>query len=83
MLQITEQRVRLVGNNQLMSEWVVPEGSIALTSVNQGQILLAIRNDLIYLEVENGAIVQKSKVTMDNEIACIDCSPIVDDSRLI
>lgn len=83
MLQITEQRVRLVGNNQLMSEWVVPEGSIALTSVNQGQILLAIRNDLIYLEVENGAIVQKSKVTMDNEIACIDCSPIVDDSRYI
>ena len=81
MLQITEQRVRLVGNDQLLSEWVVPEGSIALTSVNQGQILLAIRNDLIYLEVENGNIVQKSKVTMDNEIACIDCSPITDNSR--
>ena len=81
MLQITEQRVRLVGSDQLLSEWVVPEGSIALTSVNQGQILLAIRNDLIYLEVDGCQIVQKSRITMENEIACIDCSPIVDGSR--
>ena len=43
LLQITEQRVRLVENEQLLSEWTVPQGStIALCSVNQTQILLGL-----------------------------------------
>ena len=42
------------------------------------KLFLAIRNELIYLEIENGQIHEKSRLSMDNEIACIDCSPLQD-----
>ena len=79
LIQITDSRVTLVEGNHRKSEWIAPDGkSIALCSVNQNQILLAIRSELIYLQVENGKIVEVKKREMENEIACIDVSPLVD-----
>ena len=79
LIQITDSRVTLVEGNHRKSEWIAPDGkSIALCSVNQDQILLAIRSELIYLKVENGKIVEVKKREMENEIACIDVSPLVD-----
>ena len=82
LIQITDSRVTLVEGNNRKSEWIAPDGkSIALCSVNQNQILLAIRSELIYLQVENGKIVEVKKREMENEIACIDTSPLVDGQK--
>ena len=79
MLQITEHRVNLVDSKGLVNGWKAPEGkSITLCSVNCNQIMLAIRNQLLYLEIEDSKLVEKASIEMQNEIACIDISPLDD-----
>ena len=80
MIQITENRIRVIENDKVVSEWQDPDQKpITLCSVNQTQLVCAIQADLIYFEVDQAAKIDlKARITMDNEIACIDVSPLVD-----
>ncbi|GMF12407.1 unnamed protein product [Phytophthora lilii] len=79
-LQVTESEVRLISCStfSLSSSWAPPPGSrITVAAANPTQVAVATSGGvLVYLEVENGQVAEKNKVTMEHEIACVDITPL-------
>ena len=75
---MTESGVRVVIDNELKDSWTPDEGlSVNLCSVNKSQILLGVKDTLVYLLIEpDGRLVEQGKKKMENEIACVDLSPL-------
>ncbi|CAI5722603.1 unnamed protein product [Hyaloperonospora brassicae] len=79
-LQVTESEVRLISCSTLSlnSTWSPPtEMRITVAAANPTQVAVATSGGvLVYLEVESGQILEKTKVKMEHEIACVDISPL-------
>jgi len=79
LLQITPRGVRLVcaKSKQLVDHWQPPDNKqISVCATNNGQILVACRSVLFYLEVQQGRIVPSGDTVLEYEIACIDLSAV-------
>ncbi|KAF1772263.1 HAD-like domain [Phytophthora cactorum] len=79
-LQVTESEVRLISctSFSLSSTWSPASGSrITVAAANPTQVAVATSGGvLVYLEVENGQVTEKTTVTMEHEIACVDITPL-------
>uniref|UniRef100_A0A0B7AQY1 DNA damage-binding protein 1 n=1 Tax=Arion vulgaris TaxID=1028688 RepID=A0A0B7AQY1_9EUPU len=83
-LQITQASVRLISclPGGLAQEWHHPEGkNISLACCNNCQVVIAAGSELFYFEIENGKVTQKGHATVDYEVACLDISPLREDSE--
>ncbi|KAG0223154.1 DNA damage-binding protein 1a [Actinomortierella wolfii] len=83
LLQVTPQSVRLIAppehiQSGLLAEWKPANGSqISIASNNATECLVAVGgNTLVYLKIGSDSIVEESRKTFQNEIACIDVSSI-------
>ncbi|KAI9993806.1 hypothetical protein PInf_016327 [Phytophthora infestans] len=79
-LQVTESEVRLISCSSfsLSSTWSPVSGSrITVAAANPTQVAVATSGGvLVYLEIENGQVVEKTTVKMEHEIACVDITPL-------
>ncbi|OWZ04928.1 DNA damage-binding protein [Phytophthora megakarya] len=79
-LQVTESEVRLISciSFSLSSTWSPPSGSrITVAAANPTQVAVGTSGGvLVYLEVENGQVTEKTTVKMEHEIACVDITPL-------
>ena len=80
LLQVTESGARLVANDELKDHWNPPDGlNINLCSANKTQVLLGVKDTLVYLEIEaDGKLTEKMRKKMPYEIACVDLARIKD-----
>ena len=82
LLQCTQHSVRLVdcGTKQQLDEWkpsVVSKGTITVAGCNSSQALVAVGGGtIVFLQVEGKNLVQKTVSTLDQEVACIDLTPL-------
>lgn len=70
-IQVTPSSARLlsVATKQLVSEWKQPlEKSISVVACNQTQVICATGSDLYYLEITEGALVQKGYIKSHTEL---------------
>ncbi|XP_055682450.1 DNA damage-binding protein 1 [Lutzomyia longipalpis] len=78
-IQVTPVTARLVQahTRTLLSEWKPPgDRRIGVVACNFEQLVCASACDVYYIEVCEGALVLKSQVTLDYEVACLDISPL-------
>lgn len=78
-IQVTPVTARLVQahSRTLLSEWKPPgDRRIGVVACNFCQLVCASACDVYYIEVCEGALVQKAQVTLDYEVACLDISPL-------
>ncbi|VVB07712.1 unnamed protein product [Arabis nemorensis] len=73
----TEGSVRLLNSKTgvLKHSWN-PGSPISCASATNKQILLAIGNHLVYLEVGVGQLIEHKRVQLDRDIDCLDISPL-------
>ena len=80
-LQVTHRGVRLVSRGgDLLDEWKPKDGAEILSAkCNPTQILVAAAGGQLHcLNVAKGKIVLLASKTFENEIACLDCTPMGD-----
>ncbi|KAF9902706.1 DNA damage-binding protein 1a [Lobosporangium transversale] len=82
-LQVTPRSVRLIAPPQhiqagLIAEWKPPSGQlISVASMNPMQCVVAVAGQtLVYLDIGSEEIREVGRTTFENEIACIDITPI-------
>lgn len=78
-IQVTASSVRLADMNTkaLKDEWSPPDNSlISVVSLNQSQVVCAVRNRIYYFEIEDGRVNLLSQIEMEHEIACLDINPL-------
>lgn len=78
-LQVTPTTARLVhaSDQRLVDEWKPPEGKrIGVVACNQFQLVCASANEVFYVEIEDGRLVQRAHVTLEYEVACLDISAL-------
>ena len=81
-LQCTQRSVRLVDCATLLmvDEWApaaVSKTNITVAGCNSSQALVAVGGGMIvFLQVEGKKLVQKGTTTLDQEVACIDLTPL-------
>lgn len=84
-VQVTADGVRLLDCATKLGTpepaWRAPDGAyVSSASGNKSQLLLACTgNSLMYLEVNgtNGELSEVKRTQFENEISCVDCSPLV------
>jgi DNA damage-binding protein 1 len=89
MVQITNAQVRLVYANAVADVWTPPgtQKRITVAAGNAKQIFIALGGGelvLLHVDLANSAspkLVQKASVTMDQEIACMDATPLTPPSN--
>jgi DNA damage-binding protein 1 len=84
LLQITPSCVRLVNQQtlKLNKEWKSSSDKrIGACAYNSSQVLVAMGNDVHYLEIAAGEITEVGKVTMSHEVSCVDIHPLVSGAR--
>ncbi|CAI7840716.1 unnamed protein product, partial [Closterium sp. NIES-53] len=85
-VQVTSSELRLVNAHTLqqVTEWRAPAGaSINVATANLSQVLLATGGGtLVYVEVGEGTLTERTHVTLEHEIACLDVTPITDDNAM-
>ncbi|XP_076940007.1 DNA damage-binding protein 1-like [Bidens hawaiensis] len=85
LVQITSSSVRLVSSEsrELKNEWFPRPGfSINVATANASQVLLATRGgNLVYLEIENGKLVEINHAELKYDISCLDINPIGENSN--
>lgn len=70
-------RLILCDNKALVSEWKPPDDrKIGVVSCNGTQLVCASGCDVYYVEIYEGKLTQKSFITLDFEVACLDISPL-------
>lgn len=82
-IQVTPVSARLISveSKLLISEWKADSGkSISVVACNSCQVVCATGCDLYYLEIYDHELVQKGHVVLEHEVACLDISPLQDDS---
>ena len=79
-VQVTHASVRIVDCKtlQLVHEWKPPaNGSITVAATNPSQILIALGGgNLVFLNIEPTTLVIAAETKLDQEVACLDISPI-------
>ncbi|KXJ10807.1 DNA damage-binding protein 1a [Exaiptasia diaphana] len=83
-IQITALSVRLINSatGELVSEWRHHSGkNISVGACNSLQVVAAVGSELYYIEIRVGELVQISQVTMEHEVACLDITPIEQNTR--
>ncbi|KAL4429821.1 hypothetical protein ABPG77_010938 [Micractinium sp. CCAP 211/92] len=79
-LQVTATQARLVDamTHQLAAQWEAgAAGRITIAAASPTQLVLAVGGrTLIYLELGDGEIVEKGRLTLDSDIACLDITPV-------
>ncbi|XP_076896669.1 DNA damage-binding protein 1-like [Bidens hawaiensis] len=85
LVQITSSSVRLVRSEsrELKNEWFPRPGfSINVATANASQVLLATRGgNLVYLEIEDGKLVEINHAELKYDISCLDINPIGENSN--
>ncbi|CAI5964736.1 unnamed protein product, partial [Closterium sp. NIES-64] len=85
-VQVTASELRLVNAHTLqqVTEWRAPAGaSINVATANLSQVLLATGGGtLVYVEVGEGTLTERTHVTLEHEIACLDVTPITDENAM-
>lgn len=79
MIQVTANSIRLADMNTrvLKDEWSPPDGAlIGVVSLNQSQVVCAVRNRIFYFEIEDGRVSLVSEAEMEHEVACLDINPL-------
>ncbi|XP_040569260.1 DNA damage-binding protein 1 [Lepeophtheirus salmonis] len=82
-VQITPVSVRLINQrtSQLVAEWKPPgDRRISVTACNYCQIVCAVGPILFFVEVKDGSLELNGDQTLEYEVACIDITPLGDDS---
>lgn len=79
LLQVTGKEARLIDchTKQVVSTWRASSGdSINLAAANPSQLAVALGGgNLVYLEIVEGALVEKAQTKLDAEISCVDITP--------
>ncbi|XP_065284154.1 DNA damage-binding protein 1-like [Dermacentor albipictus] len=81
LIQVTAAAVRLVDSQtkQLLNEWKPPGGrNISVVTCNQSQIVCAVRKEVFCLEIGDGVLNQISNAELENEVACLDITPLTE-----
>lgn len=83
LLRVARTEVSLISvhqeNTSRLHQWVSPKGlEVTAASVNSaGQTILALSDkSLMYLTVEDGALVERQKIQLEHEISCVDVSSL-------
>ena len=77
-IQVTSTTARLIqcDNKSLVCEWKPPDDKcISVVACNSNQLVCASACDIYYIEIEAGKLVEKSKATLEYEVACLEISP--------
>ncbi|KAL3145326.1 hypothetical protein ABBQ38_001586 [Trebouxia sp. C0009 RCD-2024] len=84
LVQVTAGGVRLLSapTGALLDQWLPPPGlQINVASASPSQLLVATgHGNIAYLEVEEGKLKQVGHHKLDTEVACLDITPIGEDS---
>lgn len=84
-LQVIEGEIRVIDSEtfQLSSTWTPPAGSrITVAAANPTQVVAATSGGvLVYLEVQDKKLVERSQVKLEHEIACVDITPFASGSN--
>ncbi|KAK3726388.1 hypothetical protein QZH41_016253 [Actinostola sp. cb2023] len=65
-----------------ISEWKHWSGkNISVAACNAEQVVAAVGSELFYIEIRIGELVQISQVTMEHEVACLDITPIEQNTK--
>lgn len=78
-LQVTPTTARLVhaSNQELLDEWKPPDSKrIGVVACNKFQLVCASANEVFYMEIDEGRLVQRAHITLDYEVACLDISAL-------
>uniref|UniRef100_L7M756 Putative dna damage-binding protein 1 n=1 Tax=Rhipicephalus pulchellus TaxID=72859 RepID=L7M756_RHIPC len=79
LIQVTAAAVRLVDSQtkQLLNEWKPPGArNISVVTCNQSQVVCAVRKEVFCLEIGDGVLNQISNAELENEVACLDITPL-------
>lgn len=80
-VQVTATSVRLISSEtkHLLSEWRPPENkNISVVACNTCQVVCAVGSSLFYLEIGRGTINLVSSTVLEQEIACLDITPLTE-----
>lgn len=83
-IQVTAQSIRLASadTGKLICEWTPPgDKKISVVSNNTNQIVCAAREQIFYIEILNGSLSLVKETTLEEEIACLDVSPLFGNSK--
>ncbi|XP_037507168.1 DNA damage-binding protein 1 [Rhipicephalus sanguineus] len=81
LIQVTAAAVRLVDSQtkQLLNEWKPPGArNISVVTCNQSQVVCAVRKEVFCLEIGDGVLNQISNAELENEVACLDITPLTE-----
>ncbi|XP_077517373.1 DNA damage-binding protein pic [Amblyomma americanum] len=84
LIQVTAAAVRLVDSQtkQLLHEWKPPGGrNISVVTCNQSQVVCAVRKEVFCLDIGDGVLNQISNAELENEVACLDITPLSEGSE--
>lgn len=60
-----------------MDEWKPPDGKrIGVVSCNKFQLVCASANEVFYMDIEEGKLVQRATIALEYEVACLDISSL-------
>lgn len=79
LIQITPISARLIScaSKQKVSDWKPPgDKRISLVACNPTQMVCASASEVFYIDILDGRLEQKSSVTLEYEVACLDISPL-------
>ncbi|XP_077558107.1 DNA damage-binding protein 1-like [Haemaphysalis longicornis] len=79
LIQVTAASVQLVDGQTklLLHQWQPPSGQkINVAACNQAQVVCAIRSEIFCLDIGDGTLAQISHVVLENEVACLDITPL-------
>jgi len=80
LVQVTRTSLRLIraDTGALLKEWFPPGGlSIDVAAGSGSQAVLAAGDgNLVYLEIGEGSLTETGHLKLDDQIACLDLSPI-------
>lgn len=78
-IQVTTTTARIIkcDTKAMVAEWSPSDGKrIGVVACNVEQLVCASGTDIYYIEICDGKLEQKSHVTLEHEIACLDVSPL-------
>ncbi|KAG1661544.1 DNA damage-binding protein 1 [Nymphon striatum] len=83
-IQVTGLSVRLINVTRkiLIDEWFPPsKRNISVVAANGNQMLCAVAKELYYIEINDGNLKLISNTVLENEVACLDLTPLKENSK--
>lgn len=82
-IQITPSSARIIKSDTktMICEWSPSEGHrIGVVACNAEQLVCASGSEIYFVEILDGKLEEKTKTQLEHEIACLDISPLDEDS---